>query len=68
MSEITEKDFLEAKKIVDDYNKQEKIKKDKIIANCKHLNKEEEVSEWHQNGNPDRWITYCKDCGKTLSY
>mgnify|MGYP003403852069 FL=1 len=66
MSEITEKQYLEAKKIVEEYSKQEKTKKDRIIADCKHLNQEEEVSEWHQNGLPDRYRTFCKDCGKTL--
>jgi hypothetical protein len=67
MSGITEKEYLEAKKTIEEYSKQEQIKKDERIANCKHLRKKEEVSEWHQNGNPDRWRTYCKDCGKTLS-
>jgi len=65
--EITEKQYLEATKVVDAYNKQERIKKEDKIKNCKHLNKEQEVSEWHQNGQPDRWRTYCKDCGFVIN-
>jgi hypothetical protein len=36
--------------------------------NCKHdkgINYE--VSEWHPNGEPDRYKEYCKECGKLLS-
>lgn len=65
--EITNKEYLEAKKIVDNYNQQEKIKEENKIKNCKHKNTEKEVSEWHQNGNPDRWRIYCKDCGFIIS-
>ncbi len=61
--EINQNEFLEAKKIVDAYLKQEKLKKDNETRKCKHLNKQEEVSEYHQNGRPDRYRIYCKDCG-----
>ena len=65
--EITEKEYQEAIKIIDAYNKQEAIKKENKIKNCKHLNTKSEVSEWHQNGQPDRWRVYCIDCEFVIS-
>lgn len=49
----------------------QKVKAQKDIEqkqkNCKHENTHYGVSEYHQNGKPDRWYEVCKDCGKMLA-
>lgn len=34
---------------------------------CLHKNTYDIVSEYHPNGDPDRYSTYCEDCGKLIS-
>lgn len=51
-------------------DEEEKRQKEELLLkqkNCKHENTRDEISEWHPNGDPDRWRTYCKDCGKLIS-
>ncbi len=65
--EITKEQFLKAKEVVDFYHDQEKEKQVAKQLACKHKRTKEEVSEWHRNGQPDRWETFCLDCGFILS-
>ena len=61
-----------ARKLIEDDIVSKKEYKEKCEAlkikqnNCKHENTSSEVSEWHPNGEPDRWITFCVDCGKVV--
>jgi antirestriction protein len=66
-------DEYDYKEIINEFEKskeekrkeKERILKEKQL-NCKHENTRSEVSDYHPNGQPDRWSTYCKDCGKRL--
>lgn len=56
--------YVDAIILVEDIKKKYTTKAKSI--ECTHTNREAKVSEWHQNGTPDRWETFCMDCGKSL--
>lgn len=68
---LNKKEYKDALKIVAKFvQEQEDEKRAKFIAkiaSCEHKNTDSEVSEWHQNGQPDRWREWCTDCGKIIS-
>ena len=68
---ITEKEYLEAKKIVDQY-KTEQLNKHAVISSAKCCDNEELETSYENNSNADgsgtlgvtRQILKCKNCGK----